>query len=305
MKRAAVQFVFWLLAASASEGAAARLSALPGDEAGRGPGGNASEAPGAKRSANTSVETDHLHAEVQGSRAAFLHTQQFSHRLRVCNAYPDSEAIDVFQGETKITDSPMSYKSCQEFPAKLKDGEKLHFEVGSERAGSFTVSDLPRHDAVLMLVIYRHDALTAQVAFESHVFAKLVNAQIAVLDTYRGFAKGTPRIQDQTDAKTERSEELRFDSVVAVNPGVYEVVIEGPDSEIKARQELIALNRESYVVVRCGVEPPQGQEAYGQDLIIFPHSDAKALLGGAPARHPLLLPTWLGAVIIPLIAAWA
>merc|ERR1712232_172024 len=111
-----------------------------------------------------------------------------------------------------------------------------------------------------MLVIFRHDTLSTAVSFESHVFSNLVNSQIAVLDAYRGAAKSTPRIQDVSEAKTDRNEELRYDSVVAVNPGLYEVVLQGTDGDTKARHELVALNRESYVVVRCGVDSEQGQK---------------------------------------------
>merc|ERR550514_428592 len=117
----------------------------------------------------------------------------------------------------------MVYKKCGEFTPKLKAGDKIDFKVGDSSAGSFSVSELPSNDAVMLLVIYRHDTHSTAVQFESHVFSNLVNSQIAVLDTHKGAAKSEPRIQDTSNAKTQRSEELRFDSVVAVNPGHYEV----------------------------------------------------------------------------------
>merc|ERR1719291_756432 len=112
----------------------------------------------------------------------------------------------------------MPYKKCGEFTPSLKDGDKIDFKVGDSSAGSFSVSELPGNDAVLVLVIYRHDTLSTAVSFESHVFANLINAQIAVLDTYKGSTKASLTIQDQdaTDGtvqrETPRSEELRFDS---------------------------------------------------------------------------------------------
>merc|ERR1719240_1530997 len=174
----------------------------------------------------------------------------------------------------------MPYKMCRELPAQLQAGDKLQFKVGTAGVGTFAVNDLPSNDAVLLLVIYRHDALSDTIAFESHVFANLINAQIAVLDTYKGKKSASPSIKDVQNAKTSRKEELRYDSVVAVNPGLYEVVL--PEDAVAQKnvsaQELVALNRESYLVLRVGME---SDEAYPEDLLVFPHSDPKALTGAA------------------------
>jgi len=240
--------------------------------------------------------------------ASFLRTLQFKHRLRVCNAYPLDEAVDVYQGEEKLTEEPIHYEACHEVTSSVKTGDRLQFSIGGRSAGSFAVSELPNNDAVLVLVIYRHDSTSAAVAFESHVFANLINAQIAVLDTYRGTKKATLHVQDASGAKTSRSEELRFDSVVSVNQGMYEVVLQGEDGEIKAKQELIALNRESYVIIRCGVEDEDGQ-AYKQELMVYPRSDPKVLMGAAPVQCTplllaLLLAAWVTAVTVDPIAGY-
>merc|ERR1719396_40492 len=116
----------------------------------------------------------------------------------------------------------MEYKMCGDFASPLLAGDKLKFMVGGASAGTFTISDLPNNDALLLLVIHRHDTLSTAVAFQSHVFANLLNAQIAVIDTYKGTVHAVPRITDteQSGQSTmaRRSEELHFDSVVAVNP---------------------------------------------------------------------------------------
>merc|ERR1719160_1053435 len=191
--------------------------------------------------------------------------------------------MDIYLGKNKLTASPLAYKKCEEFSPTLKAGDKLDFKVGDSSAGSFSVSELPNNDAVMLLVIYRHDTLSTAVSFESHVFSNLINSQIAVLDAYRGAAKSTPRIQDVSEAKTQRNEELRYDSVVAVNPGLYEVVLQNAEGESKAKQQLVAVNRESYVVIRCGVEAQQGQ-SYPQELMVFPHSDKAAIEGAAAPK---------------------
>lgn len=223
----------------------------------------------------------------------FVRVMTFKHKLRVCNAYPYASPLDVYLGKDKVTPNPMPYKKCGDLSPNLKPGDKIEFKVGDASAGTFSVSDLPNNDATLLLVIYRHDTLSTAVAFESHVFANLLNAQIAVIDSYKGPAKATPRIQDQKDSQLARSEELRYDSVVAVNQGAYEVVLMGGDGEIKAKKNLIALNRESYVIMRCGVDAQQGK-TYPQDLIIFPESDPKVLTGKAAARSPV----WLALAVV-------
>jgi len=225
--------------------------------------------------------TDQAHGQVRG----FVRALEFKHRLRVCNAYPYSAALDVFRGESeKLTsDSPMHYKTCKDFTAPLISGDKLQFKVGDASAGTFSVSDLPSNDAVLLLVIHRHDTLSTAVSFESHVFASLENAQVAVIDTYKGAAKSTLKIMDASTkdkAQTSRSEELRYDSVVAVNPGLYDVELVGVDGKASANSQLVALNRESYIIIRTGVEAQQGP-AYLQELLIFPNSDPAILRSSA------------------------
>jgi len=219
----------------------------------------------------------------------FVQSLEFKHRLRVCNAYPYTAPLDVFRSKEQLTDEPMPYKSCKDFMAPLKAGDKLEFKVGGASAGTFSVSDLPNNDAVLLLVIHRHDQLSTAVSFESHVFANLLNAQVAIIDTYKGTARASPRIRDYATKNTKeqaRSEELRYSSVVAVNPGRYEVELEGSDGKVKAATELVALNRESYIILRTGVDSKSGP-AYPQDLVVYPNSDPHLLHNGAVAHGAL------------------
>jgi len=234
-------------------------------------------------SANAASAAGSLRSGHLGS--SFVKALEFKHRLRVCNAYPYAAALDVFRGNNeKLTDSAMAYKGCEDFKTQLKAGDKLEFKVGDANAGTFSVSDLPNNDAVLLLVIYRHDTLSTAVSFESHVFANLLNAQIAVIDTYKGSAKSHLKIVDDDKAKTARAEDLRYDSVVAVNPGMYQCLLEGSDGKSNGKQELVALNRESYVILRVGVEAQAGQ-AYPQELVVYPKSDPALLRGAAAGAH--------------------
>jgi len=223
----------------------------------------------------------------------FVKSLEFKRRLRVCNAYPYPTAVDVYRSAEHLTaEEPMSYKTCRDFDTTLTPGDKLIFKVGNANAGTFSVSDLPNNDSVLLLVIYRHDTLSTAVSFESHVYANLLNAQVAVVDTYKGTATGTLKLEDHGDAKTSRSEELRFDSVVAVNPGKYEAVLVGADGSVVAKDTFVALNRESYILMRSGVEAQQGS-SYPQELVVFPRSDASLLGNAAISAMGLVLASLL------------
>jgi len=236
---------------------------------------------------------------LKGTAKGFVQALEFKHRLRVCNAYPYKASLDVFRSKDKLTDTPMDYKSCKDFLSPLKAGDKLEFKIGDASAGTFAVSDLPNNDAVLLLIIHRHDQVSTAVSFESHVFANLLNAQIAVIDTYKGSLKASPRIQDRADAtKNSRSEELRYSSIVAVNPGIYEVELGGADGEVKAKRELVALNRESYIVLRTGVESRTGP-SWPQELVVFPNSDPATLRGAATTQG------FVFALVVTLLSVFA
>lgn len=235
--------------------------------------------------------------------ASFISSLEFSHVLRVCNAYPLSHPLDVYIGKEKLTESPMPYKKCEEFHPTLKAGDKIDFKVDdSSSAGSFSVSELPSNDATLVLVIYRHDTISTGVSFESHVFSNLLNAQVAVVDTYRGAAKAVPRIQDvkKRDPKQQvRSEELRFDSVMAVNPGMYVVTLEDDAGKTQAKHDLVAVEKESYMVMRVGLESAGGK-SYPQEIMIFPQSDPRQFSGASTS-----MPTIFAAVLAIAAAHFA
>merc|ERR1719265_1303966 len=87
---------------------------------------------------------------------------------------------------------------------------------------------------------------------------------------YRGAEQGTVKIEDKKDAKYSRSEELRYDSVVAVNPGVYQCVLMGTDGKEQSRASLVAKEKKSYVVFRAGVEG----DKYKPELVVYPKDEA-------------------------------
>lgn len=246
-------------------------------------------------------------SSLRSGGGGFVKALEFRRRLRVCNAYPLAAGVDVYRRDEKLTsDASMPYKQCRDFTAPLQVGDKIDFKVGDSSAGTFAISELPSGDAVLLLVMHRHDADSTAVAFESHVFANTKSAQIAVIDTYKGAAHSKPRIMDMQkgDKAPARAEELRYDSVVAVTPGLYEVELDGQDGETKAKSELVALGHESYVVIRTGVEAKEGGKAFPQELLVFPKSDAEALRSGARTSGPSALALALVAAVASGLRLW-
>merc|ERR1719329_842938 len=238
----------------------------------------------------------------KGRSEGFVKALEFKHRLRVCNAYPYDQPLDVYRGRSeKLTEEPMPYKTCVDFSTPLHAGDKLAFKVGDANAGTFSVSDLPNNDAVLLLVIHRHDTLSTAVSFESHVFANLLNAQVAIIDTYKGAARASPRITDKktNDKKGDaRMEDLRYSSVVAVNPGTYAVELADAAGKVASKAELVALNRESYVILRVGVDSQSGPK-YPQALVVYPNSDPALLHSGAASKGIMAV---LFAAMVSLLA---
>jgi len=68
-----------------------------------------------------------------------------------------------------------------------------------------------------------------------------------------------------------RFETLRFDTVVAVNQGQYGLKLVGEKGKVLAEQQFGALNRESYVILRTGVEDASNK--YKASLVVFPKTD--------------------------------
>lgn len=225
-------------------------------------------------------EASHLLRHGQ-STTGFVKPLEFNHQLRVCNAFPNSQSLDVFKSVEKLTDdAPMPYKSCSDFSSPLKVGDKLDFRIPDVTEGTFSVAELPNSDAVLLLVVHLHDEHHTAMSFESHVFGDNQNAQVAIIDAYRGKANANPWIKDDSMGNSSRSEELRYNSVVAVNSGKYDVALDDDKGVEKARSPLIALDRGTYVVLRTGVETPQGEQ-FPEDLLVYPQSDATLLRSGS------------------------
>lgn len=228
------------------------------------------------------------------------------HTLRICNAYPYDKAINVFLNDVELY-GDMAYKECDDFVnLQLVSGDQLRFKTEVDHhqhsAGIFEIAELPPYSSTLLLVITRHDTVGNSVAFESHVFRESANAQVAVIDTYKGRDKARMTITHHATAADADSENLPFGSVHRINSGIYDLVMGESDGVrhwgSNLRKPLVALPTHSYVVLRVGiedsVEPEDDAEAeqhseegipgdmtYPEDLIVFPLSKEERLRGGA------------------------
>jgi len=200
---------------------------------------------------------------------SFVRSLTFKYTLRVCNAYGSENKLEIIKGKDVLADG-VAYKECTDINTDLKSADKIEFKFDETEAGTFSIQDLPQNDATLLLMIMRHDTVSSAVAFESHVFANLENSQVAVLDMYKGAEKSTVKIQDTSKAKLSRSEDLRYNSVVAVNPGKYNCVLVGADGAEKASAPLTAAPKESYVVFRVGLESGEKDKGYAEEVVVFP-----------------------------------
>jgi|EP00927_Polykrikos_kofoidii_P072678 hypothetical protein len=219
------------------------------------------------------------------STDSFVQPLKFDHKLRVCNAFPDMQSVDVFKASEKLTTAgAVPYNSCADFSSPLKAGDKLDFKIPDVTEGTFSVAELPNSNAVLLLVVHLHDQHSTAMSFESHVYGDTQNAQVVVIDTYSGKAKANPWIKDEANGNSSRSEELRFNSVVAVNPGKYDVALDDEGGVEKARSSLVALDRGTYVVLRTGAETQSGN-GFRENLLVFPQSDPGLLHSSSVSVH--------------------
>jgi len=243
--------------------------------------------------------SQHLGFEQQ--QQGLVRALEFKHVLRVCNAYPDDTPMDVFKGSSeKLTrDSPMPFKACKDFDsAALQPGDKLDVKVGDVASGSFSLGALPDNDAIMLLVVHRHDTESSAVSFDSHIFGNLAGPQVAVIDAYKGGAKATPRVKDLPGKNHSRIEELKYNNVVGMSQGRYNVVLDDDDGNEVAKSSFVALNHQSYVVLRTGVESKAGH-SFREDVVVFPQSDPSQLPHSAAAG----LSAFSGLLLMPAALA--
>lgn len=206
--------------------------------------------------------------------------------LVICNAYASDHPLDVMTVRTRQTiteNGPLAYKQCKDFTVGLEEGDQLDFKAGNLDVGTFYATGLPKSSASLLLIPHRRSPHAVGVSFESHAFADVRNPQIAVIDAFRsksGKKDGKVSIIETVPASssnkdtTRIEEDLKFNSVVAVNPGEYEIALLGSGGHVN-KVPLKASGAEKYVIMRLGVEEEGGKSKYPQELVVFPNSASR------------------------------
>lgn len=206
--------------------------------------------------------------------------------LTMCNAYSSSLEVMHTDQQVQLTvDAPLKYKECKEFAIPLAEGDHLDFRDHGRNVGTFRATTMPKASASLLLIVrHRHGAEKGSekaLTFESHAFADLSNAQIAVVDAYRGNATSVVHIidnqEDEAGISTPMHEALRFNTVAAIAPGQYDIALmdnhtAATSKPTAALQALHAPMRSKCVVMRVGGDV--SGVAFPQELVVFPKSRA-------------------------------
>ncbi|CAE7577244.1 unnamed protein product [Symbiodinium natans] len=278
--------------------------------------------------------TVHQRASKNLATDSFLKPVEYEHTLRalwlelprhaqtVCNAYPGTERFDVEMGGVSIMTGPqMAYQECQQLnlTKPLMPGDRLDFRADTLSVATFTVDSLPKqcgstgqhvvgYNAVMYIVepwpifatwkacVYRRGATTDAVSFQSHMFARSKNAQVAVLDTYTGEAKAALLLANSTGQW--EGTVLPFGTAFGVPDGTYQVILSDGSAESKIRAPFTAVKGESYIVLRTGVTEKAANSssiAYPQDLVVYPVTSSGWGQRSSAARV-------LAGLLIPLLA---
>lgn len=213
-----------------------------------------------------------------------VQTPEVEHHLVICNAYASPKNLEIVQVSTRqvVTEgNPLAYKQCKDFTLSLHEGEQLDFKADGMDVGTFFATGLPKSAASLLLIPHRRSPRAVGCSFESHAFAEVQSPQIAVIDAYRGKsdkqAGAVKIIETLETASNDKAapepveEDLKFNSVVAVNPGKYHIALTGTDGSMTGTALLNAAGATKFVVMRLGVEDEAQSGRYPQELVVFPN----------------------------------
>lgn len=208
-------------------------------------------------------------------------------QLVICNAYASPKALEIVHVRARQTltqGKPLAYKQCKDFTVPLEEGDQIDFKAGALDVGTFYATGLPKSSGSLLLIPNRRSPQAVGVSFQSHAFVEMHSPQIAVIDAYHGNIKNQAEVKIIQNAaptsgdKAEQArveEELNFNSVVAVNPGKYEISLTGTGGDQATTVPLNAADSAKYVVMRLGNDDAKSG-SYPEELIVFPNSAARS-----------------------------
>mmetsp|Transcript_8459 Transcript_8459/g.17939 ORF Transcript_8459/g.17939 Transcript_8459/m.17939 type:complete len:299 (+) Transcript_8459:80-976(+) len=248
------------------------------------------------------VQDQALAPEVRGRHIGLEHDAALVEQsLVVCNAFAYKKPLDVTRVRSALrltSNAPVQYKECRELKMPLEEGDQLEFKAGELSVGTFFATGLPKTSQSLLLIPHRKSLNSLNLAFDSHAFSELQSPQIAVVDAYSGTEAGriqimdVPKPDEDAKAKTQsqvalvqRVEDLRYNSVIALNPGAYKVaLVHSGDNAMVDSSPLNVAGKTKYVVMRVGADHGFGKIAgFPQELVVFPQLAAEVAQSSAPS----------------------
>jgi hypothetical protein len=230
------------------------------------------------------------HAESKQSlRAApIVHQEQFKRTLVACNTFPDEEAVTITQNRHTKLESGLGYKECRVIQGKVAEGDQLVFESKSAGTWTFQVGALPESDSALLLVFEKRDGDSKVPAFQSFAFPPSSDdAQLAVIDTFKGKSTRTRVHLSDTAPGHNRAEDLDYDRVYAIEGGDYDLSMLVGENATTAANKLHMTKGGDYVALRLGGSGYAHD--YDEELVTFSLLDSSSAFAAAFAAVFLAL----------------
>lgn len=208
--------------------------------------------------------------------------------LRLCNAFAWPAPLEMSRiEEPKLVEYPLPYKQCHDYQLPLRNGDSLKFRAGELIIGTFAVTGLPSKthakDVVLLLVPYRLDTKSNVVAFSSHIYERGNDAQVAVVDTYKGPDQGQLFLRERSSET-----QLKFNTVLTLKPQQYDFAVRH-GNQSRAEAHIHPEKEELYTVVHIGLGT--SKDPWPEELLVFPQKSFGAR-ATASALVLLLLSAW-------------
>lgn len=200
--------------------------------------------------------------------------------LRICNAFTSSQALKIKNLRTHANVGNLEYKMCEDFEMALEEGDQVQFSAETPTpldVGTFEVAGIPKGNTPLLLVVTNKKNHYTTAAFKSHAFGDPTagSAQIAVVDAFVGenATMHSLHIKDvvsQVKTKVNAAENLPFNAVISVSPGVYNVELSGSNEAPAVATALLDAGQAiNYVVMRVG-----GTGGAPEEVVVFPQKSA-------------------------------
>jgi hypothetical protein len=234
------------------------------------------------RAASVSHSARSLRFEAPAFEPNVVKSLSFNQQLLVCNAYPGNDPMSMKQnGQESLPDQrSIRFQECRRMSGQVRSKDKLDFMfANSGMQGSFEIGKLPDADALLLLVVEKRDSASSLVSFQSFAFPSSSdgpNAQLAVIDTYKGTSSSPHlRMEDHINNKerktiSKRVEQLSFNRIYAIEEGTYDMsisdhILDGDEHGAEGTKSTFHLaKKQNYVVLRTG----GGQ--LSQSLVVYP-----------------------------------